>query len=160
MGTTLQVLAGLFGVDSSLDIRDLFYDLTNFETSKQHILQTILDAVALVPVVGSIKYADEVGDTIKAGAKYGDEATQTIKSLNKADTIENFSSVILNNKGIKEVISNLDFKIDITPSIDHKFVLNNPGYMGIPNSSIDIIDKKGVLKTRRWYDQNGNPIKR
>ncbi len=39
LGTTLQVFAGLFGVDLSLDIRDLVYDLTNFKPTGKHILQ-------------------------------------------------------------------------------------------------------------------------
>ena len=44
LGTILQVVSGLIGVDLPLDIRDLFYDVTNFKSTKQHLIQTILDA--------------------------------------------------------------------------------------------------------------------
>ncbi len=48
------MLAGIVGVDLPMDIRDLFYDVTNFKLTKEHVAQTILDAVALLPVVAGI----------------------------------------------------------------------------------------------------------
>ncbi len=83
-GTLLQVLAGLIGVDLPMDVRDLFYDVTNFELTKEHIGQTLLDAVALLPVVGGVKYVDEAGDVIKSGAKSIDEAMEVIESCIKS----------------------------------------------------------------------------
>ncbi len=78
VGTLLQVLAGAVGVDLPADVRDLFYDVTNFKLTKEHIAQTILDAAALLPVVGGVKYVDEAEAVLKSGAKYGDEVAETI----------------------------------------------------------------------------------
>ncbi len=38
LGTILQVLAGVVGVDLPADVRDLFYDVTNFESTRKHIV--------------------------------------------------------------------------------------------------------------------------
>ncbi len=42
LGTILQVLAGLVGVDLSPDIRDLFYDITNFELALIIIISQLI----------------------------------------------------------------------------------------------------------------------
>lgn len=54
-----------------------------------------------------------------------------------------------------KVRNNLGKEIDITPSNNHSIVVENPGPMGVPNSSIDILDSRGNIGTRRWYDGNG-----
>ena len=54
-----QVALGFLGLDLPADMRDLLYDITNWKLTPSHALQTILDAAALLPVVGSIKYSDE-----------------------------------------------------------------------------------------------------
>ncbi|WP_099225414.1 T7SS effector LXG polymorphic toxin [Listeria costaricensis] len=55
--------------------------------------------------------------------------------------------------------SNLGNEIDITPLKKHKLVNNNPGPYGEANSSLDILDVKGNVKTRRYYDENGRAIR-
>lgn len=111
-GTVLQVLAGLAGVDLPLDIRDLFYDVTNFELNKQHIVQTILDTVALLPLVGGIKYVDEAGDILKPAAKHSDEVAQVVKNTKKVDKISNIADNLKN--------------------ISKKYKLTESGYFGKP----------------------------
>lgn len=51
--------------------------------------------------------------------------------------------------------SNLGNEIDITPSANHTTTTKNPGLEGTPNSSIDIVDSAGNIKTRRWFDSDG-----
>ncbi len=58
------------------------------------------------------------------------------------------------NSSVK-VTSNLGNEIDITPSKNHTTVTRNPGTMGTPNSSVDILDRTGNIETRRWYDSVG-----
>jgi len=77
-GTGGQVALGLVGVDLPLDIRDIGADLINWEWSWGHAGQTGLDLVALLPVIGAVKYADEAGDLIKGSRK-----ARLLKSLNK-----------------------------------------------------------------------------
>ena len=54
-----------------------------------------------------------------------------------------------------KVTSNLGNEIDITPSANHITTTKNPGLKGTPNSSIDIVDSAGNIKTRRWFDADG-----
>jgi RHS repeat-associated protein len=65
---------------------------------------------------------------------------------NEADTEEN-----------KETTkTNLGNEIDISPKEQHEKVTKNPGPYGEKNSSVDIVDENGDVKTRRWYDENGH----
>ena len=57
--------------------------------------------------------------------------------------------------GKKTVTSTLGNEIDITPSSNHTSVNKNPGPFGEANTSVDILDADGTIKTRRWYDSNG-----
>ena len=73
------------------------------------------------------------------------------------------------NAGRQTVKSNLGKELDITPSAKHTITEKNPGYKGEPNTSVDILDSKGEVTTRRWFgpdgkatrdvdfDQHGNP---
>ena len=57
--------------------------------------------------------------------------------------------------GKKTIISTLGNEIDITPSLKHTSVNKNPGSYGEVNTSVDILDAEGNIKTRRWYDSEG-----
>jgi hypothetical protein len=46
-------------------------------------------------------------------------------------------------------------EIDITPEKNHRTAARNPGPYATACSSVDIVDKNGNIKTRRWYDKNG-----
>ncbi len=59
-----------------------------------------------------------------------------------------------NDKGIK--VSNQGNEIDVTPADNHSTTTENPGVKGEPDSSVDIVDEDGNIKTRRWFDENGN----
>ena len=64
--------------------------------------------------------------------------------------------VVQRFKGGRETItSTLGNEIDITPSSNHTLVSKNPGPFGEANTSVDILDADGNIKTRRWYDSNG-----
>ena len=49
--------------------------------------------------------------------------------------------------------------INTKPSANHTTVTQNPGLKGKPNSSVDVLDANGNLKTRRWFDSNGNQVR-
>jgi len=65
LGTAGQIAAGLFDADLPMDIRDLTYDITHWQNTPGHIGQTVLDAIGLIPVIGAVKYADELGTLAK-----------------------------------------------------------------------------------------------
>ncbi|WP_167324171.1 hypothetical protein [Enterococcus caccae] len=57
------------------------------------------------------------------------------------------------------VTSNQGNTYDDTPSKKHKKVTGSADRTGEPNSSVDIYDKSGKIKTRRWYDEDGNAVR-
>ncbi len=64
------------------------------------------------------------------------------------------------NKGTRSTVkTNLGNEIDITPSKNHSTTTKNPGLEGKPNSSVDILDSNGNIKTRRWYGPDGKQIR-
>ena len=76
LGTGVQVLAGILGLDTAADVRDIYYDITHWDGSKEHLVQTLLDVVGLIPIVGAVKYADEIGTLVKQGTKGADEVAE------------------------------------------------------------------------------------
>ena len=77
LGTAGEVALGIAGLDLPMDVRDITYDLTNWEWSWSHAGKTTVDVIALLPVIGSLKYADEVGTLVNKGVKQGNNVLQT-----------------------------------------------------------------------------------
>ena len=87
-GAAAQVALGMSGLDFPMDIRDLSYDLTHLRTISPG--QLGLDALALLPVAGGLKYADEAAALWKQGqnaaealadaAKHGDDLVDAGKA--------------------------------------------------------------------------------
>lgn len=50
---------GIFGVDLPCDLRDLSADIKNWEWNKEHVIRSSFDFIALIPLVGVLKYTDE-----------------------------------------------------------------------------------------------------
>ncbi len=88
LGALGQIVIGLLGLDLPADIRDLVYDMTHFKLTPQHALQTILDAVALLPVVGGVKYVDEAGALVKSAVKHGDEVATLSRQMTSKEAVE------------------------------------------------------------------------
>ena len=56
----------------------------HWESTPEHVLQTALDLVGLIPVIGALKNADEIGTLIKSVAKNVDEASGVAQALGKS----------------------------------------------------------------------------
>jgi hypothetical protein len=65
-GTAAQITAGLLGVDLAGDFRDLTHDIQNWEWTWGHAGETLLDGVGIIPIIGAVKYGDEVVSLNKA----------------------------------------------------------------------------------------------
>ncbi|MBM7615103.1 RHS repeat-associated core domain-containing protein [Alkaliphilus hydrothermalis] len=65
LGTAGQIGMGIVGIGVPGDIRDLTYDVTNWEWSWRHAGQTTIDLIGLLPVVGALKYTDEASVILK-----------------------------------------------------------------------------------------------
>ncbi len=87
-------------------------------------------------------------DGIHDAQKAADKAGTAGKTAKKADGAGG-------KGGKKTITSTLGNEIDVTPSSNHTSVNKNPGPFGEANTSVDILDADGSIKTRRWYDSNG-----
>ena len=81
LGTAGEVAAGVFGIDLLMDVRDIGYDLTHWENSWGHVGKTGLDVAGVLPLVGVLKYGDEVGILFKKGRRSSTVASSTRKSM-------------------------------------------------------------------------------
>ena len=106
---------------------------------------------------GIRKKAKEKGDSYVGGYILG-EVTQTVAAAGAAAAagkgLKGAKAAKKRGKHIT-VTSTLGKEIDVTPSAKHSQVRNNPGVYGEANSSVDIVDAYGKIKTRRWYDSEG-----
>ena len=67
-----QMALGLLGLDAPADIRDISYDIQNWQSVPGW--QKAADLAAVLPLVGGLKYVDEVADGVKAAARAADAA--------------------------------------------------------------------------------------
>ena len=102
------------------------------------------------------KLAKEAAE--KGAEKAAKEAAEKATEKTAKETAEKAAEEAA-EKGIKSskktIISTLGNEIDITPSLKHTSVNKNPGPYGEVNTSVDILDAEGNIKTRRWYDSEG-----
>ena len=96
-----EVATSLVGVDMAADVRDLSYDISHWGEGDYFALTLATDTVALIPVIGTVKYlkySKEAGKGAKKGAKAAKDllggTTATAKKVNKI--IDNSTSVAKN----------------------------------------------------------------
>ena len=73
LGVGVQIVLGIFDLDLPCDIRDIIADIKNLaETDRVRwdlIGMLALDLIGLIPVIGALKYSDEVGTLFKNAGK-------------------------------------------------------------------------------------------
>ena len=73
LGVGVQITLGIFDLDLPCDIRDIIADIKNLaETDRVRwdlIGMLALDLIGLIPVIGALKYSDEVGTLFKNAGK-------------------------------------------------------------------------------------------
>ena len=130
------------------DIRDLMYDITNFKLTPSHALQTLLDAASLLPVIGSLKYSDEVIDAAKKSDNLADNIQQIDFKINVKgkNSVEEFIKTNVHTVFQKNVKS--AFKDDVKVTILKQDTIVYRYHGGTSNS------------TSYWYTpyQYSNPI--
>lgn len=80
----LNLAASVANVDLGMDIRDLVYDVQNYGGGEVKLSGLALDAVAILPVIGVVKYfkyADTVADGVKIAGQVADTASDVAKSV-------------------------------------------------------------------------------
>ncbi len=123
-GLVLQFLLGLTGIDVACDIRDFTADITvnRDMTSLSWYGMMALDAVALFPLIGGVKYLDDLAYGVKMLFKNGDELIDGGKRIARAaDALHDLSKkgrTVLNDmadtlRGMaKKVVKNADMLND------------------------------------------------
>ena len=80
-------------------------------------------------------------------------------TVEKEEALKDSSAIKKGDKIFKETVtSNQGNVYNNTPSDNHSITTKNP-IKGEPNSSVDILDKKGNVVRRRWFDSEGNPVR-
>lgn len=112
-----NIITGFFDVDLPLDVRDIVYDVQHWGQGENFGVYFALDIVALLPIIGVIKYckyADDVADgakdlgkVIEAGADTGktiDNITDARKNINKiTDAVDDAKDLGKNKELLKEL---------------------------------------------------------
>ena len=81
LGVGVQIVLGIFDLDLPCDIRDIIADIKNLaETDRVRwdlIGMLALDLIGLIPVIGALKYSDEIGTLFKNADKVSVVARST-----------------------------------------------------------------------------------
>ena len=65
LGVIVEVGLGIFELDFPMDVRDLLADIYLCEEGEQSGWWILLDIIALIPIIGALKYSDEVETLVK-----------------------------------------------------------------------------------------------
>lgn len=97
LSTAGNIGVSLAGFDVPMDIRDLTYDIQNWGEEEYFVLHLATDAIALVPVIGAVKYAkymkkanltDDITEVVrKDSLKYAESSTGVVKHYKHVKTI-------------------------------------------------------------------------
>ena len=81
LGVGVQIVLGIFDLDLPCDIRDIIADVRNLaqadEIKWDMIAMLALDLIGLIPVIGALKYSDEIGTLFKNADKVSVVARST-----------------------------------------------------------------------------------
>ncbi|WP_346894082.1 hypothetical protein [Clostridium sp. UBA871] len=106
LGVAGDFVIGFFGADLPADIRDLSHDFKYWQWSWGHAAETTLDGIGLVPVIGVIKYGDEVGLIVKDAEK----GVETIKLKGGIKGAAEANKVLEGLQGFKKGITAAQIK--------------------------------------------------
>jgi len=126
LSIALNIISGWFGSDFPADLRDIAADvikLIEFGSKKETWLDLLLNTIAFLPVIGSIKYIDEAVDIANPVVKNYDEAAEIAKkALKNSDEAANTGKAVVKgsdeagNIG-KAIIKNGDEAADIGKAV-------------------------------------------
>ena len=102
-GVVGQIAVGeIPGIGTAADIRDITADFVNWKWSWGHVGATALDMIGLIPVVGALKYSDEISGIAAKGVKLSDGANEILTdALKHADDA---SDVVSKSDEIGDVV--------------------------------------------------------
>lgn len=156
LGTAGQIALGIFDLDLVCDLRDTAYDIGEWgeiiigeeEFSWSFAGQSFIDIIGILPVIGAIKYSDEVGVLIKNPPDiYENSVYKSVaecftdgKAIKSEDEI---TEAVTNNlkktqKQIEELLDDSGKFIDESLESDYqKYVLRKQNSGKVPRDRID-----------------------
>ncbi|WP_304943998.1 EndoU domain-containing protein [Vallitalea guaymasensis] len=141
LGTGGQIGLGILGLDAPMDIRDIVCDFHKWEWSWGHVGQTLLDMAALIPIVGALKYTDEVSTLAKGVNKSNDLIKNIDKTDELIDVIDDTSQIrksIISDEMKEKILSGRRKSPNKNQLIGgHSPKINN----GNPNYAVEVISK-------------------
>ena len=173
LGVGVQIVLGIFDLDLPCDIRDIIADIKNLaETDRVRwdlIGMLALDLIGLIPVIGALKYSDEVGtlfknagkvsvvaegaDGVGAVARHADEAgawLQWVKVFRYSD--ETAEAVASGEKLLKESGTIYESFADMMSPEDAKRYLDfleNGSREGLTGAELAGVEKADALRVSR-----------
>ena len=173
LGVGVQIVLGIFDLDLPCDIRDIIADIKNLaETDRVRwdlIGMLALDLIGLIPVIGALKYSDEVGtlfknagivsvvaegaDGVGAVARHADEAgawLQGVKVFRYSD--ETAEAVASGEKLLKESGTIYESFADMMSPEDAKRYLDfleNGSREGLTGAELAGVEKADALLVSR-----------
>jgi len=94
LGVIIEITLGVFELDAPMDVRDLVADIYLGWKGEQSGWWVVLDIAAFIPVVGAIKYSDDIGvlakkvDWKKIWKDISDSVTGDLRKIS-----DNFSEI-------------------------------------------------------------------
>jgi hypothetical protein len=134
-GVILQCCLAFTGLDAPCDVRDLFYDFTHFNMDKKWAIQTGLDGLCLLPVIGmfkKFKNVDKIDDVAALG-----------KNLDKAQMLKLSKSFKSYNNIIKSLKTDFKFIQDNVKRV----IDTGKGYICVLKDNTVLVLSKSKLKT-------------
>ena len=148
-GTGMQLCLGLTGADIVMDIRDIVYDFHKWEWSFEHVGQTGFDVLSVAPLIGALKYSDEVVDLVKGVNKTSD----VVKNVDRTtDVIKGTSETVAGGTKRAKQFANGWGNGSLYDSIK-KFA---PGSTPISTTSGKLIYTNNITGIQVVYDKAGN----
>lgn len=124
-----DMVASLAGIDTMLDLRDMSYDLTHWGEGEYFMARLAVDTVALIPVIGAVKYFDlkTVEKTVDAFKKV-DTVSDSVKNAGKvADVADSIVDTNKSYKNIGEAVDNVK-EMTVFSQVKNKYVR----YVSVP----------------------------
>lgn len=143
LSTGASVISSLANLDLLFDLRDLSYDITHWGEEEYFMFYLAADVVALIPVIGVIKYFnffDKTSQNVKDVSKVVDDVIDQSKNIDKAtDAIEEIVSASKNLDSIEEVVDSATDNIKNSENVVDKIkdiVTGHTRYYETINSSL------------------------
>ena len=97
-----NLIASVMNVDLGMDIRDLIYDVQYYGSGEVELSKLAIDAVAVLPIIGVVKYVDTAADGIKLLAGTADAASDAARSV---DTVLDVTDITHDSLNVLDGVS-------------------------------------------------------